>query len=66
MSKPWIHAVSSARKFGGTPEDYIDIKGDDCGRSTIEEADYLLMFGDHVEVTVKAPGEVEVDDYSHD
>ena len=25
MSKPWIHAKSSARKFGGTPEDYIDI-----------------------------------------
>ena len=25
MSKPWIHAVSSARKFGGRPEDYMDI-----------------------------------------
>jgi hypothetical protein len=23
--KPWIHAESSARKFGGKPEDYIDI-----------------------------------------
>jgi hypothetical protein len=22
MSKPWIHAESSARKFGGKPEDY--------------------------------------------
>jgi len=22
MAKPWIHAVSSARKFGGKPEDY--------------------------------------------
>jgi hypothetical protein len=25
MAKPWIHAVSSARKFGGVPEDYLDI-----------------------------------------
>jgi len=23
--KPWIHAESSARKFGGVPEDYIKI-----------------------------------------
>ena len=25
MSKPYIHAVSSARRFGGIPEDYIEI-----------------------------------------
>lgn len=25
MSKPWIHAKSSARKFGGEPEDYLEI-----------------------------------------
>ena len=25
MSKPWIHAVSSAKQFGGNPEDYIEI-----------------------------------------
>jgi hypothetical protein len=25
MSKPWIHAKNSARKFGGTPEDYMAI-----------------------------------------
>ena len=25
MSKPYIHAQSSAKQFGGTPEDYIDI-----------------------------------------
>jgi|CXWL01.1.fsa_nt_gi hypothetical protein len=25
MAKPWIHAKSSARKYGGKPEDYIDI-----------------------------------------
>jgi hypothetical protein len=23
--KPWSHALISAKKFGGTPEDYIDI-----------------------------------------
>lgn len=25
MSKPWIHARSSSKKFGGKPEDYIEI-----------------------------------------
>lgn len=25
MAKPWIHAVSSAKRFGGIPEDYIAI-----------------------------------------
>lgn len=25
MAKPWIHAKSSAKKYGGKPEDYIDI-----------------------------------------
>lgn len=25
MSKPYTHAISSARKFGGVPEDYIHI-----------------------------------------
>ena len=25
MAKPWIHCVSSARKFGGKPEDYLEI-----------------------------------------
>lgn len=25
MSKPWIHAESSARRFGGKPEDYMGI-----------------------------------------
>lgn len=25
MAKPFIHALSSAKKFGGKPEDYIDI-----------------------------------------
>ena len=25
MAKPWVHAESSARKFGGKPEDYIEL-----------------------------------------
>lgn len=25
MSKPWVHARSSAKKFGGKPEDYVAI-----------------------------------------
>jgi hypothetical protein len=25
MSKPWIHAKSSARRYGGVPEDYMEI-----------------------------------------
>lgn len=25
MAAPYIHAISSAKKYGGTPEDYLDI-----------------------------------------
>lgn len=25
MAKPWIHSLSSARRFGGDPNDYLDI-----------------------------------------
>ena len=25
MAKPWIHSLNSVKKFGGKPEDYIDI-----------------------------------------
>jgi hypothetical protein len=25
MAKPWVHAQSSSRRFGGNPEDYIPI-----------------------------------------
>lgn len=25
MSKPWVHAKSSAKRYGGKPEDYLDI-----------------------------------------
>ena len=25
MAKPWVHAESSARRYGGVPEDYLPI-----------------------------------------
>lgn len=25
MSKPWIHSLSSAKRYGGIPEDYLEI-----------------------------------------
>lgn len=25
MSKPWIHSVSSSKKWGGTPDDYLKV-----------------------------------------
>jgi hypothetical protein len=38
MSKPWIHAKSSARKFGGKPEDYIDVHNlMDSSKGTIND-----------------------------
>ena len=38
MSKPWIHALSSARKFGGEPEDYIEVHNlMDSSKSTISD-----------------------------
>ncbi len=38
MSKPWIHAVSSARKFGGTAQDYEQIhEFMDCSKSVMAD-----------------------------
>ena len=38
MSKPWIHSRSSAKKFGGIPEDYLDIhEFMDSSKSTIAD-----------------------------
>ncbi len=25
MSKPWVHSISSAKRYGGKPDDYLDI-----------------------------------------
>ena len=39
MSKPWIHAESSAKKFGGVPEDYIEIHNlMDSSKATIADS----------------------------
>lgn len=38
MAKPWTHAKSSARKFGGVPEDYIEIHDFmDCSKGAIAD-----------------------------
>jgi len=52
-----------ARQEAGLKEAYADIRD---LLTTFEDADYELMFGDHVKVTVKAPGVTETNDYPHD
>lgn len=38
MSKPYIHALSSAKRYGGTPEDYLDIHNlMDSSKATIAD-----------------------------
>ena len=38
MAKPWIHAVSSAKRFGGVPDDYLAIhEFMDSSKSTIAD-----------------------------
>jgi len=44
MSKPWIHAVSSARKFGGKPEDYIEIHNlMDSSKATVADGRHRAL-----------------------
>ena len=44
MSKPWIHAVSSAKRFGGNPEDYIEIHNlMDSSKSTIADSRHRAL-----------------------
>lgn len=44
MSKPWIHAESSARKFGGRPEDYIEIHNLlDSSKATIADSRHRAL-----------------------
>ena len=44
MSKPWIHAVSSAKRFGGIPEDYIEIHNLlDSSKGTIADSRHRAM-----------------------
>lgn len=38
MSKPYIHSQSSARKFGGVPEDYLEIHAFmDCSKGSMAD-----------------------------
>lgn len=44
MSKPYIHAVSSAKKFGGIPEDYLDIHAlMDSSKSVISDGRHRCL-----------------------
>lgn len=44
MSKPWIHALSSARKFGGKPEDYLPIHNlMDSSKATIADSRHRAL-----------------------
>jgi len=44
MSKPYIHALSSAKKFGGQPEDYLEIHNLlDSSKSTIADSRHRAL-----------------------
>lgn len=44
MPKPWIHAVASAKKFGGKPEDYIKIHNlMDSSKGTIADSRHRAL-----------------------
>lgn len=44
MSKPWVHAVSSAKRFGGKPEDYIEIHNlMDSSKGTIADSRHRAL-----------------------
>lgn len=44
MAKPWIHAESSAKKFGGKPEDYIEIHNlMDSSKGTIADSRHRAL-----------------------
>lgn len=44
MSKPWIHAESSAKKFGGKPYDYIEIHNlMDSSKATIADSRHRAL-----------------------
>jgi hypothetical protein len=44
VSKPWIHAESSVRKWGGKPEDYIAIHNlMDSSKSTIADSRHRAL-----------------------
>lgn len=44
MSKPWIHAQSSAKRYGGKPEDYIEIHNlMDSSKGTVADSRHRAL-----------------------
>lgn len=44
MSKPYIHARSSAKRFGGVPEDYLDIHNlMDSSKATLADPRHRVL-----------------------
>lgn len=44
MAKPWIHAESSAKRYGGKPEDYIEIHNLlDSSKGTIADSRHRAL-----------------------
>ena len=44
MAKPWVHAESSARRYGGKPEDYIEIHNlMDSSKGTIADSRHRAL-----------------------
>lgn len=44
MAKPWVHAQSSAKKYGGKPEDYIGIHNlMDSSKGTIADSRHRAL-----------------------
>lgn len=44
MSKPWIHALSSARRYGGKPEDYVEIHNFmDSSKGTVADSRHRAL-----------------------
>lgn len=44
MAKPWIHAQSSAKKYGGCPDDYIEIHNlMDSSKGTIADSRHRAL-----------------------
>lgn len=69
MAKPWIHAVSSAKKYGGQPEDYVAIHDlmdssksvfpDNRHRALTHNSWFIFIvekvFGHNLEIEVELP-----------
>lgn len=44
MSKPWIHSLECAKKFGGKPEDYMDLNSFlDSSKGTVADSRHRAL-----------------------